>query len=60
MKKILFLVFINFSFGQQTKSVDFKSVLGDISIDANEKSISGNVIYQFNVQNAIDTIFMWS
>lgn len=52
-----FLLFISaFSFAQQTKSVDFTSVLGKIEINALDKSVSGEVTYDFVVNNSIDTI----
>jgi aminopeptidase N len=54
--KYLFLLFSLFSFAQQTKFVDFKSVVGKIKINPIEKSVSGEVTYYFEVKNAIDTI----
>jgi aminopeptidase N len=52
-----FLLFISaFSFAQQTKSVDFTSVLGKIEINALDQSVSGEVTYTFNVLQSIDTI----
>jgi aminopeptidase N len=51
------LLFISlFSFAQQTKSVDFTSVLGKIEINALDKSVSGEVTYIFKLSNPIDTI----
>jgi aminopeptidase N len=51
------ILFISlFSFGQQTKSVDFTSVLAKIEINALNKSVSGEVTYNFEVNNTIDTI----
>jgi aminopeptidase N len=51
------LLFISaFTFAQQTQFVDFKSVLGKIAINSIEKTISGEVIYDFNVLKPIDTI----
>jgi len=54
--KYLILLFSVFSFAQQTKFVDFKSVLGKIEINPIEKSVSGKVTYEFQVTSAIDTI----
>jgi len=54
--KYLILLFSVFSFAQQTKFVDFKSVLGKIEINPIEKSVSGEVTYEFQVTSAIDTI----
>ena len=55
--RLLFIILIStFTFAQQTKFVDFKSVLGRISIDAKEKTISGNLNYDFDVLKPIDTI----
>ncbi|PKB18665.1 M1 family metallopeptidase [Flavobacterium sp. 5] len=54
--KYLFLIFSTFVFGQQTKSVDFKTVNGNVSINPENKSISGTVTYTFEVLNLIDTI----
>lgn len=54
--KYLILLFSAFSFAQQTKFVDFKSVLGKIEINPIEKSVLGEVTYDFEVKSAIDTI----
>jgi aminopeptidase N len=54
--KYLFLLLSAFSFAQQTKFVDFKSVLGKIEINPIEKSVSGQVTYNFEVKSSIDTI----
>jgi aminopeptidase N len=54
--KYLFLFLYTFAFAQQTKSVDFKSVLGNITINPIEKTVSGTVTYDFEVVNSIDTI----
>jgi aminopeptidase N len=54
--KYLFLFLYAFTFAQQTKSVDFKTVNGHITIDPNNKSINGEVIYTFEVLKPIDTI----
>ena len=54
--KYLLILFSTFIFAQQTKFVDFKSVFGQIAIDAKEKTVSGNVIYRFAVLKPTDTI----
>ncbi len=55
MRYLLLFVSV-FSFGQQTKSVDFTSVLAKIEINPLDKSVSGEVTYNFEVNNTIDTI----
>ena len=55
MRYLLLFVSV-FSFGQQTKSVDFTSVLAKIEINPLDKSVSGKVTYNFEVNNTIDTI----
>lgn len=50
----LFLPFLVFS--QQTKSVDFKTVNAILSVNSNEKTVSGFVKYDFEVFSKIDTI----
>lgn len=54
--KYVFLFISAFTFAQQTQFVDFKSVLGKIAINSTEKTISGEVIYDFEVIKSIDTI----
>ncbi|MBX9888795.1 MAG: M1 family metallopeptidase [Flavobacteriaceae bacterium] len=54
--KFIFLFLCSFAFAQQTKFVDFKSVSGELKLDSKEKSISGKVIYQFNLLQLTDTI----
>ncbi len=54
--KYLFLLISALTFAQQTKFVDFKSVSGQITINPDEKSISGLVRYWFDVLNPVDTI----
>jgi len=55
MKYILFFITC-FSFAQQTQFVDFKSVLGQLKLNAAEKSLSGSIDYVFEVLQPIDTI----
>ncbi|TRX35789.1 M1 family metallopeptidase [Flavobacterium sp. ZT3R18] len=54
--KYLFLFLSTFAFAQQTKSVDFKTVKGHITINTNTKSITGVVTYSFEVLKPVDTI----
>ena len=54
--KYLFLFITTFAFGQQIKYVDFKSVSGQLSINSSQKTISGNVDFDFDVLQPIDTI----
>ena len=57
MFRILFLFFfIGFSFGQQIKNVDFIKCEALLFPDLNNKSISGNVHYLFEIENEIDTV----
>jgi aminopeptidase N len=56
LMKYLFLFISAFTFAQQTKSVDFNTVNGHITIDPIDKSINGEVIYAFEVLKSIDTI----
>ena len=51
------LLFVSlFSFAQQSKSVDFTSVLGKVEINPLDKSVSGEVTYDFVINKSIDTI----
>jgi aminopeptidase N len=56
MTKYFILLFSAFAFCQQTESVDFKTVLGKITVNPIEKTVSGGVKYDFEVIKAIDTI----
>jgi aminopeptidase N len=56
LMKYFFLFLSTFAFAQQTKSVDFKTVNGHITINPNNKSINGDVTYTFEVLKAVDTI----
>ncbi|MEO8515766.1 MAG: M1 family metallopeptidase, partial [Flavobacterium sp.] len=52
-----FLLFItSLAFAQQTQKVDFTSMQGFLKPNSIDKTISGKVIYQFNVKTVIDTI----
>ncbi|OOV12979.1 M1 family metallopeptidase [Flavobacterium sp. LM4] len=54
--KYILLFFTVFGFAQQTQFVDFKSVSAQLKINANEKSVSGLVDYEFEVLKPVDTI----
>ncbi|MFE3871599.1 M1 family metallopeptidase [Flavobacterium sp. ZS1P70] len=54
--KYLFLLLSAITFAQQTQSVDFKSVRGQITINTQDKSVRGAVSYWFNVLKPVDTI----
>ena len=56
MTKYLILLLSTLAFSQQTQFVDFKTVLGKISINAIEKTVSGEVKYDFEVLKSVDTI----
>ncbi|WP_333693771.1 M1 family metallopeptidase [Flavobacterium sp.] len=54
--RYIFLFLFSISFAQETQKVDFKMVQAIVAPNSIEKSISGEVIYQFEVLKAIDTI----
>nr|WP_315164198.1 M1 family metallopeptidase [uncultured Flavobacterium sp.] len=54
--KYLFLLISVFSFAQQTKFVDFKFVSAQITINPEDKNVSGSGSYWFDVLKPIDTI----
>ncbi|MBP6127939.1 MAG: M1 family metallopeptidase [Flavobacterium sp.] len=56
MKALFFLLFSIFSFSQQTKYVDFLTCTASLYPNFEEKSISGNVTYEFKVMQILDTI----
>ena len=58
MRYFFLLFFTSIVFSQQSKSVDFKSVLGKLVINPAEKEISGDVVYEFKVISSIDSIFV--
>jgi aminopeptidase N len=53
---LLALFYINLSFAQQTDKVDFIQCDAFVTPNFSEKSISGNIVYEFKVLKAIDTI----
>jgi aminopeptidase N len=56
MKALFFLLFSIFSFSQQVKYVDFLTCTASLYPNFEEKSISGNVTYEFKVKQILDTI----
>ncbi|MGL5113535.1 MAG: M1 family aminopeptidase, partial [Flavobacterium sp.] len=54
--KYLFLFLSSFVFAQQTRSVDFSTAHGFLSVHPDSKKISGTIQYDCTVLNAIDTI----
>lgn len=54
--KYIFFFITTFVFAQQTKFVDFKSVSGQLTINDLQKTISGQVDYEFDVLQPTDTI----
>ena len=56
MKYFLFLVLPMLSFSQQIQKIDFTKVNTLVSIDADERKVSGNVNYVFQVKEIIDSI----
>lgn len=53
---LLAILFINISFAQQTNKVDFIKCDASVSPNASEKSIYGDVVYEFKIKKTIDTI----
>lgn len=52
-----FLIFLSsFAFAQQTTKVDFKNLNANLTLDANQKTISGHVSYEFEVLSKVDTV----
>ena len=52
-----FLILIpSFLFAQQTTKVDFKTATSNLSLNFEKQSISGSVVYEFEVKSSIDTI----
>ena len=56
MRYLILFFFSIFSFSQQITKVDFKSVVAKITINPTEKTISGDVKYDFDVLQTVDTI----
>jgi aminopeptidase N len=54
--KYIFLFFTSLIFAQQTQYVDFKTVSGQLILDAKQKSVAGSVAYDFEILKTTDTI----
>lgn len=54
--KYIFLLLSSFAFAQQTTKVDFKTLKANLSLDAVQKTVSGQVSYEFEVLSNLDTI----
>mgnify|MGYP005845702629 CR=1 FL=1 len=54
--RYLLLLFFSISFAQQSQKVDFKTLHATLLPSPIEKSISGEVKYEFEVSSSIDTI----
>ncbi|RXR32216.1 M1 family peptidase [Flavobacterium piscinae] len=54
--RFLFIFFYTITFAQQSQKVDFKTVHATLLPNSIEKSISGEVNYEFEVLSSIDTI----
>ncbi len=56
MKYFLLFLLSTFSFAQQTQFVDFITLKANVFPNSSSKSISGEILYDFNVLSTIDTI----
>lgn len=54
--KYLLLLFSFFSWSQQISKVDFKTASANITVWGLERKVTGNVTYEFDVKESIDTI----
>lgn len=54
--QVLLLLFPGLIFSQQLQKVDFKTLKANLSLDADNKKVSGKVAYAFDVLSDIDTI----
>lgn len=54
--KYIFFFITSFVFAQQTQFVDFKTASAQLTLNANEKSVSGIVDYDFTVLKPVDSI----
>ncbi|TYC18002.1 M1 family metallopeptidase [Bizionia gelidisalsuginis] len=62
MKHLLFFILFSCSFlgkAQQTSDIDFKKAIVDLNtIDAENKSVNGSVIYSFDVLKTVDSFYL--
>jgi len=56
MRYCFLLLFTSVLFAQQTQSVDFKTLQASLEINPVKRNVVGNVTYNFEVKNKIDTI----
>lgn len=56
LQTYILLLFPCLIFAQQNTKVDFKSATSNLTLNFNQKSIAGNVSYEFDVKSLIDTI----
>lgn len=54
--RYIFLFLTAFTFAQQSKSVDFKTIDASIGINPIKRNVLGNVTYTFEVKSIVDTI----
>jgi len=55
---VLFVLFVTYSYGQQTEIVDFLKVAAVIEPIATEKKVTGTALYTFNVLKNTDSIYL--
>ncbi len=58
MRYLYILLLSTTLFSQQIEKVDFKSVVGNIAINPDKKEVSGTVLYEFDVLQMVDTIYI--
>ena len=58
MRYLYIILFSTTLFSQQIEKVDFKSVVGSIAINPDKKEVSGTVLYEFDVLQMVDTVYI--
>ncbi len=58
MRYLYLFLFSNLIFSQQIDKVDFKSVVGKIEINPEKKEVSGSIVFDFEVLQMTDTIYI--
>ena len=56
LQTYILLLFPCLIFAQQISKVDFKTATSNLTLNFNQKSIAGNVSYEFDVKSSMDTI----
>lgn len=56
LQTYILLLFPCLIFAQQNSKVDFKTATSNLTLNFNQKSIAGNVSYEFDVKSSMDTI----